>query len=61
MLHFISVYTVCIRKKDLQIKTQCYENYYLPSLDIYNGLSQVYCIKPEGRIHSYTKGVGTAL
>ena len=25
-------------------------NYNLTSLD-YNGLSQVYCIKPEGRIH----------
>ena len=21
--------------------------------DMYNGLSQVYCIKPEGRIHKY--------
>ena len=25
---------------------------------MYNGLSQVYCIKPEERIHSYTKGKG---
>ena len=23
---------------------------------MYNGLSQVYCIKLEGRIHLYTKG-----
>ena len=30
--------------------------YNLTPLDIYNGLSQVYCIKPEGRIHKYTKG-----
>ena len=26
-------------------------------LDMYNGLSQVYCIKPNGRIHWYTKGI----
>ena len=25
------------------------------TLDMYNGLSQVHCIKPEGRIHQYTK------
>ena len=28
-----------------------YENYDLTSLDIYNGLSQVICIKPEARIN----------
>ena len=27
------------------------ENYKRTPLDMYNGLSQVYCIKPEGRIH----------
>ena len=27
------------------------EDYKLTPLDMYNGLSQVYCIKPEGRIH----------
>ena len=26
-------------------------------LDMYNGLSQVYCIKTEGRIHLYTMGL----
>ena len=26
-------------------------NNNLTPLDMYNGLSQVYCIKPEGRIH----------
>ena len=31
-------------------------NYNLTPLDMYNGLSQVYCIEPEGRIHQYTKG-----
>ena len=25
---------------------------------MHNGLSQVYCIKPEGRMHWYTKGTG---
>ena len=29
----------------------CFENYNLTPLDMYNGLSQVYRIKPEGRIH----------
>ena len=39
-------------KKDFQTKnTIFFENYYLTPLDIYNGLSQVYSIKPEGRIH----------
>ena len=28
-----------------------FENYNLTSLDMYNGLSKVYCIKPEGRIY----------
>ena len=26
---------------------------------MYNGPSQVYCIKPEGRIHWYTKWLST--
>ena len=29
-----------------------FENYNLTPLDMYNGLSQVYCIKPKGKIHS---------
>ena len=28
-----------------------FENYKRTTLDMYNGLSQVYCIKPEERIH----------
>ena len=31
-------------------------NYNLTPLDMYNGLSQVYCIKQEGRAHQCTKG-----
>ena len=31
--------------------TIVFENHILTSLDKYNGLSQVYCLKPEGRIH----------
>ena len=31
-------------------------NFDLIPLDMYNGLSHVYCIKPEGRIYKYTKG-----
>ena len=27
------------------------KNYIVTPVDKYNGLSQVYCIKPEGRIH----------
>ena len=30
-------------------------NYYPKTLDMYNGLSQSYYIKPKGRIHYYTK------
>ena len=48
MLHFIRVYTVCEGKKDLQTKEYTiFENYNLTPLDMYNGLSHVYCIKPE--------------
>ena len=28
------------------------------ALDMYNGLSQVYCFKPKIRIHWYTNGYG---
>ena len=31
-------------------------NCNLPPLDMYIGLSKVYIIKSEGRIHQYTKG-----
>ena len=57
MLHFIRVYTVCKVKKDLQTKEyNLLEIYNMSPLDMHNGLSQSYCIKPKGRIHLYTKG-----
>ena len=46
-LHFIRVYTVCKVKKN----TMSFENYNLAPLKLYNGLSQVYCIKPDRLIH----------
>ena len=58
MLHFITFYTVCKGKKrsgDKRIQSFL-ENYNRTPLYMYNGLSHVYCIKPEGRIHWYTKG-----
>ena len=52
MLHSIWIYTICKGKKDLQTNEfNIFENYNLTPLDMYNGLSQVYCIKPEGRMH----------
>ena len=53
MHHFVRVYTVCKGQKDLQTKVKefLFENYNLTPLEVYNGLSQVYCIKPERRIH----------
>ena len=51
MLHFIRAYTFCKGKKDLQTKENIFFlNYNLTPLDMYNGLSQVYLIKLEGRI-----------
>ena len=37
-------------KKGIQ-STIFFENYNPTPLDTHNGLSQVYCIKPKGRIH----------
>ena len=52
MLHFIRVYTVKVKKIFRQKNTIFYENYnLLLPLYMYNGLSQVYDIKPEERIH----------
>ena len=46
------VYIFVEVKKDLQTKIQyCFEINKRTPLDIYNGSSQVDCIKPEGRIH----------
>ena len=45
----------CLKKvnKDPQTKEYNFflEKYDLTPLDMYNGLSQVYCIKLEGRVH----------
>ena len=57
MLHFIRVCTVCKGEKNLQFlkNTLFFANYNLKPLDMYSGLSQVHCIKPERRIHLYTR------
>ena len=46
-LHFVRVHTVCNGKKEYND----FENYNLAPLKLYNGLSQVNCIKPDGLIH----------
>ena len=55
MRHFIWVYIACYGKTDNQTKRIQYFflNYNLTPLDMYNGLSQVYCLKPVGRILLY--------
>ena len=45
-----------LSKKNLQTKKYIFENYNLTPLDMYNGLSQVNSIKPEGKIHLYVRG-----
>ena len=58
---FIRVYTLCKSKKGLQTRAQFFfENYNLTSLDIYNGLSQVYYIKPEENNPLVYKGLKRA-
>ena len=44
-------------KKDLQTKktNTTFKNYYLTPQGMYSGLSKVYCIKQEGKIHLYTQ------
>ena len=43
-------------KKDLQTKkTTTFKNYSLTPQGMYSGLSKVFCIKPEGKIHLYTQ------
>ena len=44
--------TNCVVIGALRVK-----NYNLTRLDIYNGPPKVNCIKPEGRIYKYTKGL----
>ena len=44
-----------LEKKDLQTKKNTtLKNYNLTPQGMYSGLSKVYCIKPEGKIHLYT-------
>ena len=41
-----------LRQKSSDKNIQYFKkNYNLTPIDIYNGLSQVYCMEPEGRIH----------
>ena len=45
-------------KKDLQTKIKtntAFKNYNLTPEGMYSGLSKVYCINPEGKIHLYTQ------
>ena len=51
MLHI--AFTLFAKEKKIfgQKNTIFYENSNLKPLDVYNGLSQVYGIKPEERIH----------
>ena len=53
MQHFISVYTVFLREKSAQPPPPSIniENSYLTPLYMYSVLLQVYCIKPQERIH----------
>ena len=44
-------YTDKVKKNLRTKKYNIFENYNPTTLEMYNGLSQVYCIKPEGRIH----------
>ena len=41
-------------KRSSDKRMQFFLNYNLSPLDMYNGLSQVYCINPEGRLLKYT-------
>ena len=54
--------TICLpkflwgHKKYRDKKFNFLKNYNPTPLDMYNGLSQIRCIKPEGRIHTYSEG-----
>ena len=63
----IGVYTVCkSRNNHLKKNMLSFENYNLTPLDMYNRLSQVYRIKPDGlsisiqrvKGHFYTRIIG---
>ena len=44
------------KKRSSGKRIQFFFNFKHTPINMYNGLSQVYCIEPEGRIHYYTKG-----
>ena len=46
--------TLCIGDTPKRVILQTVKTQMKCSIDMNYGLSQVYCIKPEGRIHSYT-------
>ena len=41
------------QKRSSDKRIQFFLNYDVTTLNMYNGLSQIYCIKPEGRIYQY--------
>ena len=46
----VSTLFVMVKKRSSD-KIQFFKNNNPTPLDLYNGLSQVYCIKPDGKIH----------
>ena len=55
MQHNVTLF-VKVKKIFRQKNTIFFLNYNQTTLNMYNGLSQSNCIKPEGKVHSYTKG-----
>ena len=58
MLHNVAFHqgfhSVCLlrfKRSSDKKKNLFFLNYNQTSIDVYKGLSQIYCIKPEGRIH----------
>ena len=43
------------KRSSYKKKHTTFKNYNLTPQGIYSGLSKVYCIKPEGKIHLYTQ------
>ena len=43
-----------IRSSEQKKKYTTFKNYNLTPQGMYSGLSKVYCIEPEGKIHLYT-------
>ena len=50
-LHFVRVNTICKGNKIFRQNNTIFFNNNLTPADMYDGLSQVYCIKPGGRIY----------